>query len=131
MGIKITEADRWFSKALRESRGNNCENCGASGLVKKMECCHIYGRANKSTRWDTANCVCMCHTCHRHYTENPLLFHDWLTQHLGSGMLELLLEKKNRIFKTNKAIRADIAKYYREEYKLLVADPDHVLVSYQ
>ena len=129
MGIKIQACDMWFSKALRQSRGNQCENCGT--MDAKMECCHIYGRRNSSTRWDTDNCLCMCHSCHRHYTENPVLFHNWLANYLGSGKMAIIQEKHTAIFKVNPKIKADIAKHYREEYRTIVDNPDHALVSYQ
>ena len=45
--------------------------------------------------------------------------------------MDILLTKKSSIFKVNPKIKADIAKYYREEYKRILADPDHILISYQ
>lgn len=128
MGIKRCPADIEFSKALRMSRGNVCEHCKkADG---RMECAHIYGRRHKSIRWDTLNALCLCHTCHRTFTENPLDFTAWLQAYVGQGLLDILTEKKRAFCKTNKALRAEIAKHYREQIKLLEAGP-HDLVSFQ
>lgn len=76
------------------------------------------------------NILCLCHNCHRFYTENPVEFNTFCFKHLGAAHMEILREKKNMIFKTTKAIRADIAKHYREQVKLLEAG-GHELVSYQ
>lgn len=135
MGIKRCPADDAFSNAIRMNRDFVCECCHIAGGKKgsglpQMECAHIYGRANKSVRWDTLNALCLCHTCHRRFTENPLDFETWLRGYLGQGYLDILNEKRNQIFKTTKAIRADIAKHYRGQVRLLEAGP-HDLVSYQ
>jgi hypothetical protein len=126
MGIKRDPADVAFSKAIRLSRPA-CEYCGKT---ESLEAAHIYGRRAKSVRWDTLNCVVLCHYHHRYFTENPLAFTDWLQGYVGQGYLDILNEKRNTIFKTTSAIRSEIAKHYRAEIKLLEAGP-HDLVSYQ
>lgn len=133
MGIKRDSADKHFSDCIRHRAGYQCEHCGKgfSGLVQGFECCHIFGRANKSTRWDTDNAVALCSACHRRFTEHPLDFHHWLSVYLGEAHLEILREKKNVIFKTTKAIRAEISKHYREEFRRMEAEGTTDLVSYQ
>ena len=130
--IKRDAADKWFSDCIRHRAGYQCESCGKvfSGLVQGFECCHIYGRANKSTRWDTDNAVGLCGGCHRHYTEHPLDFSHWLGKYLGNGHLDLLREKKNTLFKTNAIIRKGIAKHYRGEYRRMLANNTFDLVNY-
>lgn len=135
MGIKLDASDRAFSEALRLSRHFVCENCGVQGGKKggdlpQIECCHIYGRRHSATRWDTLNCLAMCHTCHRTYTENPVAFTRFLEGYVGQGYLDIMNEKRQQIFRTTKAMRAEIAKHYRNEIKLMEAGP-HDLVSYQ
>jgi hypothetical protein len=66
-----------------------------------------------------------------YFTENPLEFHAWLECHLGQGHLDLLREKKNTIFKTTRAVRLDIAKHYRDEFRRMVNSGNVDLVSYQ
>ena len=95
-----------------------------------MECAHIYGRRYKSVRWDTLNCLCLCHTCHRKYTEAPIDFHSWLVGYVGQGYLDILNEKRQRIQKVTKQYRQDCARHYREQLKLM-EQGQHELVSYQ
>lgn len=115
MAIKRQPADIEFSKALRLSRGNRCEYCGTSD--GQIECCHIYGRRHKATRWSLDNCVSLCHHHHRHFTENPISFHDWLHRHLGHGHMDILREKHNQTLKVNKDYRKEVAAHYRAQIK--------------
>ena len=64
-------------------------------------------------RWSMDNAVSLCAYHHRYFTENPTEFFLWLEGHLGRGHLEMLLEKKNSIFRGAKYIKADIADHYR------------------
>ena len=132
MAIKRDAADSWFSDCIRFRAEFQCQRChrGFPGLVKGFECCHIYGRANKSTRWDAGNAIAMCSGCHRRMTEHPLEFHDLLTKILGVGHLELLRERRNKILKTNKQLRMDIARHYREEFRRMERECSTDLVSY-
>jgi hypothetical protein len=128
MAIKRCPADTAFSNAVRMSKGYQCEHCHKSD--GKMECAHIYGRRYKSVRWDTMNALCLCHSCHRYFTENPVAFTRWLEETAGQGFLDILNEKRNEIFKTTKAVRAEIAKHYREQIKLM-ENGKQFLESYQ
>lgn len=127
MAIRRCPADAAFSDALRMSRHHRCEHCHREG---RTECAHIYGRANKSVRWDTLNALSLCHTCHQTFTANPLDFETWLKAYVGNGYLDILNEKRQRIQKTTAAYRKDIAKHYRQQIKLMEAGP-HDLVSFQ
>lgn len=126
MSIKRCPADIAFSKAVRLARPA-CEYCGRTDT---LEAAHIYGRRAKSVRWDTLNVIVLCHHHHRYFTENPIEWTRWLEGYVGRGYLDILNEKRNQIFKTTKTIRAEIAKHYRGQIKLLEAG-DHELVSYQ
>lgn len=128
MGIRRCPADAVFSKAYRMSRNFTCEHCYKTD--GKTELAHIYGRRSKSVRWDTLNALCLCHTCHRVFTENPLDFEIWLKSYLGQGYLDILNEKRNRLLKTTKSYRQDVARHYREQIRLMESGP-HDLVSYQ
>ena len=121
-------SDKWFSDAIRLAKDHTCEHCGKSD--GKCEAAHIYGRRYKSVRWDTLNCLCLCHTCHRFFTECPTEFTLWLQGYVGQGYLDILNEKRNRIMKTNKQLRADIAKHYREEFRRMESTGDRNLVSW-
>ena len=133
MAIKRDAADAMFSDAVRLANNYTCEHCGLVGGkgqgTPQMDCAHIWGRANKSTRWDTMNALCLCRTCHDRFGGNPLDFTRWLESHVGPGYLELLNERRNKILKTNKALRKEIAKHYRQEIKLM-EESEHDLVSW-
>lgn len=126
MPIKRDAADVWFSKAVRKRDGA----CMVCFKTEANECAHIVGRRNKAVRWCAMNALSLCHYHHRHFTENPLAFNDFLMGIYGEGHLELLREKSRAIYKTNKAERALIAKHYREELKKMEDDPEYVLVSW-
>jgi len=126
MAIRRDAADKWFSDVVRFK--GYCEHCGRSDV--RLECCHVHGRRKKIVRYSLDNAVCMCSWCHRDMTENPTKFVRWLEQYWGKGHLDMLQEKSNGILKANEAVRKEVAKHYREEYKKLQQDPDYKPVSY-
>jgi 5-methylcytosine-specific restriction endonuclease McrA len=126
VAIKRDQADVWFSKAIR-ARDGKCVYCGRTDT---LEAAHIYGRRLRSVRWSMDNCVTLCHYHHRHFTEQPIEFRDWLIRLYGEGHMELLREKSRAIFKSTAAIRKEIAKHYRGEVRRKEADSEYALVSY-
>jgi hypothetical protein len=128
MAIKRDAADKWFSDVVRKKAGHVCESCNK--VEGRMECAHIYGRAAKSVRWSLDNAVCLCHYCHMRFTANPLELTKWLEETLGEGHMEMLREKWQVLMKTNKQLRKEIAKHYREEFKKMDEDENYEPVSY-
>lgn len=128
MAIKRDAADKWFSDVVRKKAGHVCESCGK--VEGRMECAHIYGRSAKSVRWSLDNAVCLCHYCHMKFTANPLEFTRWLEETLGEGHMEMLREKWQVLMKTNKELRKEIAKHYREEFKKMDKDEKYEPISY-
>ena len=128
MAIKRDAADKWFSDVVRKKAGHVCESCNK--VEGRMECAHIYGRSAKSVRWSLDNAVCLCHYCHMRFTANPLEFTMWLEETLGEGHMEMLREKWQVLMKTNKQLRKEIAKHYREEFKKMDEDENYEPVSY-
>lgn len=126
--MKRDAADKWFSDVVRKKAAFTCEHCLKKN--ERMECCHIFGRAAKSVRWSLDNAVCMCHYCHRKFTENPIEFTKWLETYLGQGHLEILREKWNTKMPTNKKLRLEISKHYREELKKMEQNELYHPISY-
>ena len=126
MAVKRDQADAWFSKAVR-ARDKKCVYCGRNDT---LEAAHIYGRRLRSVRWSMDNCVTLCHYHHRHFTEQPIEFRDWLMKHYGAANMELLKEKSREIFKSTAAIRKEIAAHYRQEVRAKEADDNYEIVSY-
>ena len=127
-GIKVTAADRWFSLAIREAANWTCASSGmvdpeaqAKGSSKRLECCHFFGRRNKGTRWHVDNVVCLSHSEHRRFTENPADFTLWYQDYLGAGRYEMLLAKARdiRIKYSTQEQAKDIPKHYRDEDRRL------------
>jgi len=126
MAVKRDAADIWFSKAVRARDGA----CLHTGRTDALECAHIYGRRAKILRWSMDNAVTLTHSSHRYFTENPVAFHDWLVMTLGEGHMEILREKAQGHMKTTAAIRKEIAKHYREEYRKRELDIEYEIISY-
>lgn len=126
MAVKRDAADIWFSKAVRARDGK----CLHTGRTDALECAHIYGRRAKILRWSLDNAVTLTHSSHRYFTENPVAFHDWLTMVLGEGHMAILREKAQGHMKTTEALRKEIARHYREEFRKKEVDPEHIIISY-
>ncbi len=129
-GIKITAADKWFSLAIREANNWVCESSGvidelgrSQGSSRGMECCHIFGRRSRNTRWYPLNAFCLTTAQHFYFTERPLEFTDFVKQKLGDGAYEILLERSRDVYiKYTKEERdKQIPKHYREEYRRMRA----------
>jgi len=126
MSIGRTNADAAFSDAVRLAAKSTCRACGRAG---RTECAHLVGRRCATLRWDTYNAEALCHTCHRTFTEEPKRFADWVEDH-WPGRWDALHEKRRAFVKNNKATRDEVAKHYREQIRMMKADPDHKLESW-
>jgi hypothetical protein len=122
-GIKRSQGDIAFSLAIRELANHTCENCGATG--GQLDCSHFYGRRHRGLRWEPLNAACLCNTCHRAFTEDPEEHTRWFSARSGPGVMELLREKRNTVYKrlvgyaTAKEEDRAIAKHYREQVKIM------------
>ena len=132
MAIKREACDKWFSDVVRAKAGWCCEYCGKSfgGASAGLHCAHIFGRANKSTRWSLDNAVSLCAYHHDYFGKNPVSFADWLSGYYGEGHMDILREKRNQILKTNQQLRKEISDHYRAEYRKIEQDPEYQPVSY-
>ncbi len=86
MKIRIDPLDALFSLYIRARAGWKCERCGKfypEGERNALDCSHFVGRAHKGTRWDEDNAACHCRGCHQHLGANPILFVDWILNHMG------------------------------------------------
>jgi hypothetical protein len=125
--LKREACDKWFSDVVRAKAGWCCEFCGKSfgGPSAGLHCAHIYGRANKSTRWSLDNAVSLCAYHHDYFGRMPVEFADWLRSHYGEGHMDILQEKRNAILKTTKELRNEISAHYRNEFRKLESDPQY------
>jgi len=72
--------DRICSKIVR-SHGV-CMKCGNSNY-EKLQCCHIFSRTYRNTRWSFLNLLCLCSSCHFWSHRNPILFAEFVKDLLG------------------------------------------------
>lgn len=84
MAVKRNSTDIIFSQAVRTI--GYCEACQRRDK-DQLTCAHIIGRKYKRTRWDFRNCMSLCYSCHRYYTDNPIEFtrfvdQSWAAQYL-------------------------------------------------
>lgn len=112
--MKVSKADEYFSKCVREGNGNICEWCGKHG---RMETSHVFSRRHRTIRWAKINANCLCNGCHRKWHESPLAAFDWFEAKFGEGRIQVLREKMNSKVKVPKMEEKEIAAHYRKELK--------------
>lgn len=93
--IRIDKRDRVFSLLVRELAGHRCQACGDPAGQVKLECAHVVGRRYRATRWLLDNARCLCHACHRFFTEHPL---QWV-QFIGMEEYQRLDARAQQIAK--------------------------------
>lgn len=119
--MKISQADLWFSKCVREAADWICERCGkkheegSTGLHNS----HIFSRRHRAIRWAKDNTQALCFSCHQWFGGNPADSGRWVEELLGSGHIELLREKRDSMVKVSKLEEKEISAHYRKEYKRL------------
>ena len=113
--MKRDKFDIIVSKITRLREGNCCEACKIK--FDRTECAHIFGRRHKSVRWDLDNVLCLCHGCHRKYTENPVDFTRFLERYMGIDALDKLRLKAWRTKKWTKTEKADLYEYLKAKLK--------------
>jgi hypothetical protein len=121
MSIRITSADREFSKCVREAAGWMCQKCGAQHQEKSMGLhnAHFMSRGNWGTRFDPDNTAALCYGCHSHLDSHPYEKTAWFEKLLGEELAQIVREKAKRPAYGIKKHKADIAKHYRQELKRL------------
>ena len=120
--IKITSADAWFSKCVRERSAWCCERCRTyypEGEARKgIHCSHFFGRGKWSTRFHPDNGTALCHGCHRYFSSHPSLHQQFQEYKLGPYLFAALQEAANDLTKGRQAKREvkAIAAHYKAEH---------------
>ena len=119
--MKISPADTWFSRCVREAAGWACLRCGkqheenSTGLHNS----HIFSRRHRTIRWCKDNTQALCFSCHQWFGGNPVESGRWVEEIAGTGLISLLIEKKNSNVKVSKLEEKEIAKFYKKEWEKL------------
>ena len=114
-GIKVTEADRLFSKCVRERAGWRCEKCGKKPHPQGLDCSHHHRRGQWAVRFDPLNAEALCYGCHSHYGGTK----DRMNEVLSDYEQELLRERKEDIplakaYRGTKG-KGELSRHFREE----------------
>lgn len=86
--------DKETSRVVR-SKGI-CQWCDAS-TYELLQCCHIFSRTFRNTRWDFNNLLCLCASCHFRAHREPVEFTEFVKQVLGESNYVMLRHNHNAI----------------------------------
>jgi len=119
-GVKITPADKAFSKCIRIRANWTCERCFNQFFPPAtggLDCSHHHSRGNWSIRLDPLNAEALCYGCHSHVGGTQ----ERREKVLSTRIIDILFEKKRdtglgREYRKTKGVGL-IAKYYREEFQ--------------
>lgn len=119
--MKISNADKWFSKCVRAANNWTCCKCGKQydSSSTGLHCSHVYGRRHRTIRWCKDNAKPLCFACHQWYGENPADSGKWIEERLGEGTLGILREKRDSMVKVPKSDEKLVSSHYREQYKII------------
>jgi 5-methylcytosine-specific restriction endonuclease McrA len=70
-------ADRLTADYVK-AREPMCRNCGSMG---PLDWAHVFSRRHLSIRWDLANSMALCRTCHTFFTNKPAEWEQWCRDH--------------------------------------------------
>lgn len=119
MAIARSKLDIVFSLLVRERAGNVCEASGATARECQLECCHVEGRRNRSTRWHPDNAFCLSHAMHLYYTENPISWAEWVRRKLGEERYHANLRLAHSPRKFTPREIEGLYRHYQSELKRL------------
>lgn len=119
MALKITAADRWFSRCIRERASWRCERCGRQypETSTGLHCSHFWGRDTHAVRVDPENAAAHCYGCHRYLEKRPREFDRWIEEYLGQERAEALDERARKLFPKWKLYIPEQAAHYKAEYE--------------
>ena len=97
MKIKISKLDSAFSNYIRTRDNWQCQRCFThyASPTSALHCSHFWGRARKSTRFDSKNCIALCHGCHSFFTANPELHRQFYLKRIGQKEYDALMIRAN------------------------------------
>lgn len=75
-----------------------CESCGSG---HQLQCAHIISRKYSNTRTSLDNAFCLCASCHRTFTDNPVDFGQFVTDMMGEERYRELVMRRNLISKVD------------------------------
>ena len=126
MALKITPADKWFSRCVRERADWTCERCGTQYQppTRALHCSHYEGRGNWGTRFEPLNALSLCYGCHQ-LLGSSRKAHDRLHAKIFGDFAAAIVEEKAQDISLYKAMkrtkgRGLIAAHYKAEYERMM-----------
>ena len=116
--MKITAADHWFSKCVRERAEWRCEKCGKQYPQDSqgLHCHHLITRGNWAVRFEPLNGVALGYECHIWAEGNPFAVTEWAETALGENLP--ILRRKSETLEIGKQARKcqkEIAAHYKKQ----------------
>ena len=108
------ELDAVFSKWIRQRDEGQCYTCPKKDDPKYMQCGHFVPRQYLSVRYDEVNCHCQCYACNMLYNGQPSAYAQRLEKEYGSGTVEMLERKRNKITKLEPSWYMEMLEEYKE-----------------
>lgn len=85
-------ADRLARRVVVERDGGRCRRCGRED--DGVQWAHILGRrVAPALRYDPANALSLCWSCHGYFTAHPARFSEWLEEELPGRRADLVLRQ--------------------------------------
>jgi len=89
--------DILWSSIVKQRAGNKCEHCGKT---RNLNSHHVFGRRNRSVRWEISNGCCLCPACHTFSSvfsahQTPTAFTKWIIAQRGEEWHEELMLMAN------------------------------------
>jgi hypothetical protein len=99
-----------LARAIWRTKGK-CESCKAKAGDKQMQGAHIIGTgASPRLASDLRNGFCLCASCHRRYTSDPLAFHEFTMTTWAKDYYKTLRRLQKRTERVNWPERIDFLK---------------------
>jgi len=110
------KCDDLWSLVVKKIAFDMCIYCGESKVLNSH---HIFGRKNRSTRWDENNGACLCANHHQFSTKfsahgTPALFREWYIEFVGQEYFDDLEERANRPMKVTVEFLEDKIDYFKK-----------------
>ncbi len=94
-------------------RDKVCQRCGGTSGLQSS---HYWGRAKRSTRYDSDNLCLLCFGCHTYFHGQPGEYRDFMMKRLGEVAYDML---DYRAHKPQKIDRNAIELYLKQKIKEL------------
>lgn len=115
------EADRWFSKYIRErDKNKGCYTCGTSS--PKLQCGHFVPRQYLATRYSEINNHAQCYACNMLFNGQPSAYAERLKKDYGNDIVASLEGMRKTIIRDMNY--EEIAHEYQIKYESLVGEFD-------